>query len=192
MIEKNLTGIILAGGQSSRMGSEKGLVIFQGKPLIRYALDVLSPLCDEILISTNSESYNSLGYKVIPDKIAGIGPMGGIYSCLIISKNDLNLVLSCDMPYITDEIFRLLLENMGQAVISIPWYKDEYYEPLCGVYHKDVISSLLSYIKKNNFKLPNLFKEIAFAPLNVSNLNPPLSSNYFFNINKPDDLTAKV
>ena len=192
MTKKNLTGIILAGGQSSRMGSDKGLLLYQGKPLISYSIDVLAPLCSEILISSNNELYNKFGYEVVADEISGIGPMGGIYSCLKRSKNDLNLILSCDMPYVTGDIFQLLIENMGKAIISLPWHKDEHYEPLCGVYHNDVLNFISSFIKKNNFKLPDLFKEIPFAPLNVSNLDPPLSDHYFFNINKPEDLTKKV
>ena len=84
--KKEITGIVLAGGKSSRMGQEKGLAEFDGKPMIAYALEALAPLCTEILISSNSNAYNHLGYRVVPDIIANSGPMGGIYSCMLQSQ----------------------------------------------------------------------------------------------------------
>jgi len=173
------------------MGTEKGLVLYKYKSLILYALETLIPLCDEILISSGNEKFKEFGYEIVPDEIAGIGPMGGIYSCLKRSKNELNLVLSCDMPYVTSDIFNHLLNQRGQALISVPWYEKDHYEPLCGVYHREIVQYLSSYIQKQNFKLPDLFKEIPFFALNINDLQPPLSEHYFFNINKPGDLNTK-
>jgi len=183
-----MTGIILAGGKSTRMGSEKGLAVFGGKPLIHYALDVMIPLCDEILISSNSESYHNLEYEVIPDEYPGIGPMGGIYSCLNRSKNEINLVLSCDMPFVTVELFRCLLLKRGNSMICVPWYVKDHFEPLCGIYHKDVVKDMHMFILKKNYKLPDLFMQVAFMPVNVNELCPDRDRDCFININSPEDL----
>jgi len=183
-----MTGIILAGGKSTRMGSEKGLAVFGGKPLIQYALDVFKPLCDEILISSNSESYHYLGYQVIPDEYPGIGPMGGIYSCLRRSKNEINLVLSCDMPFVTVELFRWLILKRGNSMISVPWHEKDHYEPLCGIYHKGVVEDMRQFIFKKNYKLPDLFMRVAFMPVNANELCPDRGPDCFININSSEDL----
>lgn len=183
-----MTGIILAGGKSTRMGMEKGLVMFKGKPLIRYALDVLIPLCDEILISSNSERYRHFGHEIIPDEIPGIGPMGGIYSCLKQSKNELNLVLSCDMPFVTPEIYGNLLSVRTDSTICIPWYEGEHFEPMCGVYHKNAIHIMQEFIMKKNYKLPDLFKCTSFTALKIADMVPAPGPHYFFSINSPGDL----
>lgn len=183
-----MTGIILAGGQSTRMGTEKGLVMFRGKPLIRYALDVLTPLCTEILISSPAEAYHHFGHEVIPDDISGIGPMGGLFTCLKRSKNKLNLVLSCDMPFVTAEIFQRLIEKRGASLVCVPWHGQEHYEPLCGIYHKDLVPYLYSRIQQNIYKLPDLFKEISFKPVHADELCPDPGRHCFVSINKPEDL----
>jgi molybdopterin-guanine dinucleotide biosynthesis protein A len=184
------TGIILAGGKSSRMGTEKGLVLYKGKPLISYALDVLNQLCDEILISANNKSYDHMGYKVIPDSYPGIGPMGGIHSCLLESKNRINLVISCDMPFITADIYQHLLSQAGDSWICVPWYEDNHYEPLCGLYLKDCLPDMKQFIDQRNFKLPDLFLKTKFKAAKVIDILPPVHQNYFMNVNSPSDLEA--
>jgi len=183
------TGIILAGGKSSRMGTEKGLVVFKNKALIHYAIDTLMGLCDEILISTSSSVYNHMGYPIVSDLIPDSGPMVGIYSSLIVSKTEDNLVLSCDMPFVTPRIFGYL-ENAGRsAYICVPWYEHDHYEPLCGVYKKSALKDFERFFKKKNFKLPDLYRETNFSALKVNDLDPPLPQHYFLNINDLDDLS---
>lgn len=185
---ENTTGIILAGGQSRRMGKDKGLVVFHDRPLIRWALDVFENMCDEILISSNSSAYNYLGYKVIADIYPDSGPMGGIYSCLAESSNRKNLVLSCDMPFVNQDIFRLLDQQIGDAMICVPWYKQDHYEPLCGIYMQDTMHLMKLYIDQKNYKIPELFEDTYFKAFNIQNIHRLLGEHYFFNINSRADL----
>jgi molybdopterin-guanine dinucleotide biosynthesis protein A len=182
------TGIILAGGKSSRMGTEKGLVVFKNKALIQYAIEILLDLCDEILISTSSSAYSHLGYPIVSDLIPDSGPMIGIYSSLLVSKNEDNLVLSCDMPFVTPRIFGLLEDAGRSASICVPCYENDHYEPLCGVYKRSALKDFERFIEKKNFKLPDLYKEAYFSALKVNDLDPPLPKHYFLNINSRDDL----
>ncbi len=183
-----LTGIILAGGRSRRMGMEKGLVGFKGQPLINYSIEVFKELCSEIIISSNSNCYDYLGYEVVPDWQPDTGPMGGIYSCLASSANDINLVLSCDMPFVTRRIFDLLVKMGSGSKICVPWHENEMYEPLCGVYHKDILDNMKTFITRKNYKLPDLFKSASFIPVRISEIDPPLHKHYFLSINSPADL----
>jgi molybdenum cofactor guanylyltransferase len=77
-----ITGIILAGGQSSRMGTDKAMLQIDGKTLMERAIEICKPICHEILISSNNPKHENFGFTVIPDEIKNCGPMGGIYSCL--------------------------------------------------------------------------------------------------------------
>jgi molybdenum cofactor guanylyltransferase len=186
--EKYRTGIILAGGTSRRMGTDKGLVLFKGQSLIRYSIEVFQEICSEIIISSNIDSYDHLGFKVVPDLQPDTGPMGGIYSCLKQSANDLNLVLSCDMPFVKSGIFYILEAKRGDSRICVPWYEQDQFEPLCGIYHKEVLEEMQCFILNKNYKLPDLFKSTLFTPVRIAELNPPLVKNYFFSINSPADL----
>lgn len=184
----DVTGIILAGGKSSRMGADKGLQELCGKPLIQYAIDALSGLCSTIIISSSSEAYQALGYKVVGDVFPGIGPMGGIYSALKQSKTDMNLVLSCDLPFVTQELMSYILQNSNGFKVTIPWMGGQHYEPLCGFYHLSTLDQIGDYIKNANYKLPDLFEEISINKLDINNKSEFYKEYLFFNVNSKNDL----
>jgi molybdenum cofactor guanylyltransferase len=186
------TGIILAGGESSRMGSDKGLQNLCGKPLIHYAIDALSGLCNEIIISSSSSAYQEFGFQVVKDEFPGIGPMGGIYSALRQSKTDANLVLSCDLPFVSSELFSFILKNASGFQVAVPWQGNRHYEPLCGFYSLSVLVEMSAYIKNGNYKLPDLFEEISINKLVINESLDCYNEALFFNVNtKHDLLTAE-
>lgn len=187
-MKKNITGIILAGGKSSRMGAEKGLVTFRGQPLIHYPLQVLETFCSDILISSNTDSYAYLGCPTVPDTIAGGGPMIGIYSCLMKSTTDLNAVISCDMPFVTAQIYHELMKIMERSSVCVPWHGDDHYEPVCGLYRRIVMEDMRKLIGEGNYRLPDLFRQTDFRALPTARVSPRLSGHYFFSINGPADL----
>ena len=95
---------ILCGGKSSRMQSEKGLVLFNEKPFIEHIIEAALPISNEIQLVTNTSHYDYLPYKKIKDIELDKGPIGGIYSALVYSNSDNNLILSCDVPLISTEL----------------------------------------------------------------------------------------
>ena len=187
MMERKITGIILAGGKSSRMGAEKGLIPFKGKPMINYAIEALSPFCNQILISANSTSYNFLGFEVIEDEIANSGPMGGIYSCMKHSKNELNFVLSCDMPLIAQQIASQIIDSIANFEVTIPWHGGEYFEPLCAVYHKNILPEFERFIKSGNFRIPDLIKNVSTKKI-ATGIEYGLDPKAFFSVNSKADM----
>lgn len=189
-MKEGYTGIILAGGKSRRMGMEKGLADFQGQPLIHWAVSVLKEACSEILISSNTSSFEYLGFKVIPDIYPDSGPMGGIFSCLLESKNRINLVLSCDMPFVKPGIFSFLSKQIGDAWICVPWYEGDHFEPLCGIYLKDSLSDIQAFLDIKNYKLPELFSKTNFKAIMIKDIIPPLHKYHFMNINSLSDLES--
>lgn len=178
-----VTGIILAGGKSSRMGTDKGMEVLGGKKLINYAVDVLSGICSDILISSSSEAYHSLGFKVVADVIPGIGPMGGIYSALRQSNTANNLVISCDLPFLSSELLMYILEKSEGYEIAVPWEGNSHYEPLCGFYNKSVLDKISWFIMSGNYKLPDLFEIIQINKLVIDNTFDFYTNNLFYNVN---------
>lgn len=185
-----ITGIILAGGKSSRMGTDKGLQLLSGKPMISYGIELLSPFCKEILISSSSDGYHSFGCKVVADVHPGIGPMGGIYSALIQSKTSFSFVLSCDLPFVSKELVSFIIRNSEGFKVAVPWFGSQHYEPLCGMYHSEVVADIERFIRKGNYKLPDMFAEV---PVNKLSMNEKLSfysENLFMNVNSKQELEA--
>jgi len=185
-----VTGIILAGGKSSRMGTDKGLQELCGKPLINYAIQVLSRLCNTIIISSSSDAYQSFGLKIVADEFPGIGPMGGIYSALKQSKTEKNLILSCDLPFVTEELLSFILENSKEFMVAVPYEGNKHYEPLCGFYNRKVLNNMEKFILSGNYKLPDLFDTININRLTVSASNDFFNEHLFLNVNSKNDLSA--
>ncbi len=185
-----VTGIILAGGKSSRMGADKGLQELCGKPLIYYAIQSLSELCSTIIISTSSDAYQSFGYKTVADEIPGIGPMGGIYSALKQSKTEKNLVLSCDLPFASVELITFILKNSEGCQVAVPWQGNQHYEPLCGFYHLSILDQMQDFIQNGNYKLPDLFEEISINRLVINSGLDCYKDNLFLNVNSKHDLAT--
>jgi molybdenum cofactor guanylyltransferase len=185
-----VTGIILAGGKSSRMGKDKGLLELGGKMLAEIAIGNLSLLCSRILISSNSEDYTRFGLEVVADKIPDIGPMGGIYSSLLQSHTELNLVLSVDLPFINEGLLRYLLEQSEDVQAAVPWSGEEHFEPLCACYNHSVVPLMEEFIGSGNYKLPDLFSKIKLNRLIISDELPFFNSSLFKNINTPSDLES--
>lgn len=97
-----LTVVVQAGGESRRMGQDKALVPFLGRPLIQRVIDRVVPLADEVLVTTNHpEDYRFLGYPIFPDLVPGRGALGGLYTALSAARHPLVAVVACDMPFVS-------------------------------------------------------------------------------------------
>ena len=191
MISKEeITGIILAGGKSRRMGKDKGLCTFNGKALVEYAIGTLKPLCGHLLISANyhPEKYNAYGIPVVADEIREIGPMGGIYTGLKHSETQHNLILSCDTPFVGTLLFKHLLSQVENEQVVAPAHHKFLIEPLSAYYATNIISTVQDAINKKDYKLINLFRQVRFKSVPVDTMISFYNENYFLNINRPSDL----
>jgi molybdopterin-guanine dinucleotide biosynthesis protein A len=166
MTEK-ITGIILAGGQSKRMGTDKGLIGLSGKPLISYAIDTLSGICGEILISANDDAYNSFGLKVVPDLMTGQGPMGGIYSCMKAVKTKYVIVLSCDMPFVDKQIIDLLLTGKNHYQAVLPGHKG-FMQPVCALYNSEILPIIEHHLFSGKLKLAGFIEMLNHKIVEIS------------------------
>src|SRR5512138_2658041 len=118
-----LTVCIQAGGQSSRMGEDKALKTFLGRPLIQRVIDRLSPIADELIVTTNRpEEYRFLDLPLFSDLKPGRGALGGLYTAIASASQSIVAVVACDMPFagptFLEEAAQLLVREEADVVIA--------------------------------------------------------------------------
>jgi len=184
-----ISGILIAGGKSSRMGESKAFIRYKSKFLYEYPLEILDSFCDEVIISATDPRYNHLKYRVIADEIPGKGPIGGLYTCLKEIRSEQALVLPCDVPLLNKDHINLLLEESEKFEISLFQNEKELPEPLIGVYSRSLVPVLEKMISDQNYKLSGLFK---FVPTRFVTYEKNILSGFsdLKNINTPDDLQS--
>lgn len=156
---EGLTGILVCGGKSTRMGTDKRFLKVDNQPLIYRTLQVLDKRCTEVLISCNDAKLDFLTYNIIPDQFANMGPMGGIYTCLKSSSNNLNFVVACDMPMVSGNLLEKMLKIVDKQQAVIPLLNNRP-QPLYGLYNKSITPAIKHSIDKNNFSLQSLLKQM--------------------------------
>ncbi len=188
--EQAYTGIILAGGQSSRMGKEKGLIQWKGKTLIEHAIAILSPVCEHIFISANNDHFDSFGYPVVGDLFPDCGPMGGIFSALTKSETLNNIVIPSDTPFVTPALYRYLISHAGSFDVIVPVDHDSFYQPLCAVYSRSVLPAMETQINERILGFTPLLSKVDIKTVHLDSALGFYNSNTFYNINSPADLEA--
>lgn len=191
MNKPDITGIVLAGGKSSRMGSNKSLLRWKDNTLVEQAIQVLKPLCNKVVISSNNFVYDFTGCETWPDEIPQQAPIIGIYSCLKRSATEVNIVLSCDMPFASTELLKHLLGCSGKGAVVVPLH-DGFMEPLCGIYKRSIIPDLEQQITTNEFSLHRFIESCPHHYAEIDEKLPFYHSRLFLNINTPDDLKQSL
>src|SRR5277367_1764142 len=196
----SIAGFILAGGESSRMGVDKGLLEIAGAPmLVRTARLVEAVVGLPAMVVGTPEKYLGLGLKAIADDWPGCGPLGGIATALRASEADWNLMVACDLPYLTREWLEYLLQrardSTEEAVVpmNLTLEKKRGAEPLCAVYHKGCEPTLRRALERGVRKVTD-----GLAELHVEVIEPAEWKGFdsdgllFKNVNTPADyLQAK-
>jgi molybdopterin-guanine dinucleotide biosynthesis protein A len=137
------TAIIMAGGKSLRMGRDKSMLPFEGKPIIEHIFKQLDPHFDQILISSNDTAgYEFLDAKVISDREQGLGPLMGIASAIRASANELNFVTACDIPDIPISLIRRMFREAGDFDVVMPRRSRSKFEPLFAMYKKSTLAAI--------------------------------------------------
>ena len=186
-----LTVVIQAGGLSSRMGEDKALKSFLGRPLIQRVIDRIKPIADEIIVTTNRPiEYEFLGLRLVPDLKPGRGALGGLYTAIASATSPLVAVVACDMPFASRMLFegalRLMVEEEADIVIA---KKDENYEPLHALYRRETcLPAIESAIDADQWKVISWFPQVkvrTLTPDEVKSFDP--SGLCFWNLNTPEE-----
>jgi molybdenum cofactor guanylyltransferase len=189
MKETDICAVILAGGQSSRMGFNKALLDFCGKPLIHVLVERILPVTDRILISSNDESsYRFLNIPVIPDQYSGQGPLAGLHAAMRRDICTLYIVLACDLPNLQAPLLSRLISFANGFDAVIPRTRDGLAHPLCAVYRQ---TCLPSFEKALLCGANKVIEAIVNSPLSIRWVTPDegqFEDTDLANINTPEDL----
>jgi len=184
IISPPTTAIIMAGGESCRMGTDKSMLSIKGQSIIELICEQVRDSFDEILISANQvEKFSFLGFKVVPDKVREQGPLMGIASALEASANEYNFVVACDIPKINlTFVNRMLTEAIeSRADIVVPVTGKEKYEPLFAIYRKSTLEAINKTLSSGKHKISDVFSLCRVKYIKME------STDWFINLNTMAD-----
>lgn len=199
MLMPELTAAILAGGQSSRMGTDKAFVTLDDRSLIQHMLDRLAQVDavrDTILIANRPDDYAHLELPTFTDRIPGKGTLGGIYTALVASQRDYVLVLACDMPLISPALLTYMaaLCDSGAQSDSPPYdvivpRVDGYPQGVHAIYSARCIPPIAEDVTAGRLKVIGFYDQVRVRYLDKTDYAPyDPHGHSFFNVNTPDDL----
>lgn len=179
--------LILAGGQSRRMGRDKALLPVRGRPVIERVLHRLRGWGDPLVITNRTEAYRHLGVPMASDIFPGKGPLAGIHAGLSRSRHRVNLVVACDMPFVSRAVADLLLQGLEGHDAIVPRFEGRLH-PLFAVYTRDCIEPLEASLKAGRLDVVRFLTRIRTWFLEGNAIaavaDPRLA---LFNMNEPAD-----
>jgi molybdopterin-guanine dinucleotide biosynthesis protein A len=186
-----LTVCIQAGGQSSRMGEDKALKTFLGRPLIQRVVERIGRIADEIIVTTNRPAdYDFLDLRLVSDLKPDRGALGGLYTAIASANRPIVAVVACDMPFASARLLeaasRILVEEEADVVIA---KGEEGYEPLHAVYRRETcLPAIEAAIDADQWKVIAWFPQVKVRVLTaaeVESLDPDHLA--FWNVNTPEE-----
>jgi molybdopterin-guanine dinucleotide biosynthesis protein A len=182
-----VTGVVLSGGRSSRFGQDKGLYPFNGKPLVLHALEILAPVCRELMISTNdAASYAGFGYECIADISPNAGPLAGIQSALTHAPTEVVAIISCDTPHIPSALYARLIQSIRNYDVVMPTHSG-FIETMTAVYAKKCLPEIEAAIKSKRFRILDAIESMDSLFLGIEN-ESFYKPDIFHNINYKKDI----
>ncbi len=184
----NIPAFILAGGYSRRFGENKALYSHQGRPLIQYAIDLLSELCQTVTITAKDvAAYKGLAIPVLADAAAQQSPLVGLWTGLNASADDWNLFVACDLPQLTRGVVTRLLEAVLRQPADplqpaiVPVTPNAGLQPLCACYHKSLLAGIEQSLQREE-SVQKLLAGVNLHTLEFADERP------FRNLNRKEDL----
>jgi molybdenum cofactor guanylyltransferase len=184
-----IAGFILAGGASSRMGSAKALLEIGGVPLLVRTVRLVESVAGPVTVIGNADAYQSLGVRAIDDDWPGAGPLGAIATALRASSAPWNLVVGCDLPYLTRKWLDYLVQRAlaSQAEVVLPM-NTRGAEPLCAVYNKRGEVAIRAALERGVRKVTDGLKELRVETIEPTDWKAFDSDGLLFkNMNSPED-----
>ena len=182
--------IILSGGKSSRMGTNKSFLKINDKLNIEIIRDKLRLHFDDIILVTNDTfAYEFLGVKVVQDQFPGFGPLAGLHAGLMASSLDVNFVVACDMPFISTKLADALISRCGNYDAVVPVINGKLH-PLFAVYKKEIAREAAKCMESSELRMKHLLHHIHVQYVTEKDLtgfSHMELERIFFNMNYPQD-----
>jgi molybdopterin-guanine dinucleotide biosynthesis protein A len=207
-----VSAVVLAGGQSRRMGRDKAFLDFDGITLIERVIERVQSVCAETIIVANDlEMYARFGPRVVRDVYPGKGSLGGIFSGLQAASAEYVLAVACDLPFLNDALLRYLIALAPLADVVIPRshaptgkakdatryeqlaVKESGLQAMHAIYSKGCLEPMRARLLADDLRIINFFDEVrvrVVEPHEVARFDPQMLS--FINLNRPGDLATAL
>ncbi len=170
------------------MGKDKAWLELGGRAMIEYVIAALVPVTTKVAIIANSLEYERLGFPVFADSHTGIGPLEAIRTALSNALTSRVVLVGCDLPFVTPDLFKLLLSIPGNHYATVPVDADGKLEPLCAIYCPEALPVVTDLITRGERKASLLFDQVATRFVAFDEMSHLAGSHLFFeNINTPED-----
>lgn len=182
---------ILAGGASSRMGSDKALLDFRGRPLIAHQLGILRPLFHEVLIGANDPAaYAAFGARVVPDLLSERCSLSGVHALLSEASTPYVFAVACDLPFLNPKLIEVLLKPRVGVDVVLP-VSDRGPEPLHAVYSKACLPAIEAAGRRGVWKMTGFLKNVRVARVPIREADWKVDGRSpFLNANTPAEWRA--
>ena len=192
MFIKSVTGAILAGGKSSRMGRDKALLEIDGKPFIHRIAETLRQIFNHVvIISDHGENYKFLNLPIYDDVYKNCGPLGGIHSALTHSTTKSVFIVPCDIPFLSPDVVRSILFSHGYPAAPVPTALG-CIQPLCGVYTRRCLPLLEKHLKRGQFKVHRFLEGSDAAFVSLPDRTDGEISSLIANINSVEEFNRWI
>jgi len=186
---REVSGVILAGGQSRRFGKNKAFVKIDGIPLIEKVTAVMRSVFQYTVLITNTPAdYAHLDLPMQEDLIKGLGPLGGLYSALMTIPTQFGFCVACDMPHLNEKLIRSIVELRDDFDAVVPRISGKM-EALHAVYHKRCLGPIGKLMDSGRYQVIRFFPQVSVRYVEeeeMRRIDPDLKS--FYNVNMPQEL----
>jgi molybdopterin-guanine dinucleotide biosynthesis protein A len=185
----NISAVLLAGGESRRMGTDKATMLFRGKPLWQIQLDLLRKLAPaEVFISARSDpKWRPNEFEFVPDEPPSRGPLSGLAAVLEKMQRSHLLALAIDMPFMNETYLRSLCARAKLCCGVLPMINNRA-EPLAAIYPSEVRNDFIAALLGSDFSLQGLTKRLVEAGKLAAVNVPKLQQKFYRNLNEPGEL----
>lgn len=186
MYMDRVSGYVLAGGQSTRMGEDKAVLSIGGQTFVERAANALSTVARSVTVVGLRGNYDG-HLKIIPDALESRGSIVGLYTALADCGTEFAAVLACDLPFANPDLLKELVGSIGEFEAAMPMQQDGRLQPLCAVYRRDVcLPHVERILASDNWRLQQLG-----SLLRVSIIKP-VGVRWSMNVNTPAEMLTAI
>ncbi|MBI1911805.1 MAG: molybdenum cofactor guanylyltransferase [Deltaproteobacteria bacterium] len=184
-----MTGAVLAGGKSRRMGFNKALIKIDDRTIIEKNVGLLKKEFDEVFIVANEVLlYEHLSTLIYSDLIKGAGSLGGVFTALFHAKSDYAFVVACDMPFLSPEAIKKMIKSADGSDCIVPFIGGKLH-PMHTLYSKKCLKPIKTMIEEGNLRITDLFEKVRVKRLTEEHFKGIPIIESVENVNTQDDLT---
>jgi molybdopterin-guanine dinucleotide biosynthesis protein A len=185
--DRNTGVIVLAGGASSRMGTDKAMLKIGGVPVIQRIVETMSPIGPVMVVTNHPERYRWMGVPMVKDREPGRGPLAGLHAGLSAASSETNLVVACDMPFVSRRAAVWLLDKLGNAFACVPKLGGRLH-PLFAVYRKACLPGLVRHLREGQLQVRRFLAEVPTRFVSLEDAGLGEEAEWcVWNMNRPED-----